>query len=357
MHIGLLFVYCLLIMASSLVGGFIPSVMRLGHRRMQMLLSVVGGLMLGVGVLHQLPHSLVAAQAGGKGIDWCVGWMVGGLLLTFFLIRWFHAHSHDEVDPADATSGGESSDCGQGGGCDHDHDHDHDHGSHGHHHHHHGHHHGHGHSGEEGMPRDAASATGWLGIFFGLSIHTLLDGVALGAHVAADAAHAEAHATGMWLLGVGTFLGVALHKPLDSLSITTLMASRGWSKQWQLLVNIGYSLMCPVGVVLFMVGARQFGENESLFVSAAVAMAAGVFICISLSDLLPEIEFHSHDRLLLSALLVLGLLMAWGVGLLEPDHAHDSGAATHVHSHDDGHNHGAAPDHGPSPFLKRRAAE
>ena len=92
---GLLAVYCGIVVGASLAGGFIPSIVRLGHRRMQMLLSVVGGLMLGVGLLHQLPHSIVIAKDGGAGIDWCVGWMVGGLMLTFFLIRWFHAHSHD----------------------------------------------------------------------------------------------------------------------------------------------------------------------------------------------------------------------------------------------------------------------
>ena len=120
-------------------------------------------------------------------------------------------------------------------------------------------------------------------------------------------------------------------------------AARGWSRRWQLAVNAGYSLMCPLGVLLFYVGAQQMSDSYSLFVSAAVAMAAGVFICIALSDLLPEIEFHSHDRLLLSGLLVLGLLMAWGIGLLEPSHAHSGDGRPEQHqSHDHDHDH----DHG-----------
>ncbi len=314
---GLLAVYCGIVVGASLAGGFIPSLVRLGHRRMQMLMSVVGGLMLGVGLLHQLPHSIVIASDGGAGIDWCVGWMVGGLVLTFFLIRWFHAHSHDTEHA----------------------------------HHHAGHTHGPacGHGREAGaglsLPvlseadtsvgesRGAAPAahSSWLGIFFGLSLHTLLDGFALGAHFAADAAHLHLGEHGLaglgwWLPGLGTLLGVALHKPLDSLSITSLMAARGWSKRHQTLVNFGYSLMCPLGVMLFHVGAYRIAENHSLFIAAAVAMAAGVFVCISLSDLLPEIEFHSHDRLLLSGLLTLGLALAWGIGFLEPEHAHSHGA-------------------------------
>jgi zinc and cadmium transporter len=188
-----------------------------------------------------------------------------------------------------------------------------------------------------------------LGIFFGLSLHTLLDGFALGAHFAADSAHLHLYEQGFsgigwWLPGLGTLLGVALHKPLDSLSITSLMAARGWSKRHQMLVNLGYSLMCPLGVFLFHVGAYRIAENHSLFIAAAVAMAAGVFVCISLSDLLPEIEFHSHDRLLLSGLLTLGLALAWGIGFLEPEHAHSHGPSqTHLEhgSGNDGHG-----DHG-----------
>ena len=51
-------------------------------------------------------------------------------------------------------------------------------------------------------------------------------------------------------------------------------------------------------------------------------MSAGVFICISLSDLLPEVQFHSHDRLKLSAALLLGIVTAWAIGFLEPAHTH-----------------------------------
>ncbi len=344
---GLLAVYCGIVVGASLAGGFIPSIVRLGHRRMQMLLSVVGGLMLGVGLLHQLPHSIVIAKDGGAGIDWCVGWMVGGLMLTFFLIRWFHAHSHDA-------------------------EHSHDHGGHGGHGHHGGHSHGPAcdHSEEasgrlklpvltevdlpvrESRGASPAANSSWLGIFFGLSLHTLLDGFALGAHFAADSAHLhlDEHGfggLGWWLPGLGTLLGVALHKPLDSLSITSLMAARGWSKRHQTLVNFGYSLMCPLGVMLFHVGAYRIAENHSLFIAAAVAMAAGVFVCISLSDLLPEIEFHSHDRLLLSGLLTLGLALAWGIGFLEPEHAHSHGDA-------DGHGGHSHASHGHVPGEANR---
>ena len=57
-----------------------------------------------------------------------------------------------------------------------------------------------------------------------------------------------------------------------------------------------------------------------------LAFAAGNFLCIALSDLLPELQFHQHDRLKLSAMLLLGIGMAYGLIYLE------SGGHDH-HSH------------------------
>jgi zinc and cadmium transporter len=57
-----------------------------------------------------------------------------------------------------------------------------------------------------------------------------------------------------------------------------------------------------------------------------LAFSAGTFLCISLSDLLPELQFHQHDRVKLSLALLLGLTVAYAAGRLEaaahPSHAH-----------------------------------
>ena len=64
--------------------------------------------------------------------------------------------------------------------------------------------------------------------------------------------------------------------------------------------------MCPLGAAAFFFGLQQFGSSHDVILAAALAFSAGVFLCISLSDLLPEVQFHSHDRLKLSfGLLVL----------------------------------------------------
>lgn len=316
----LLLIYCVLIALSSLLGGYLPSLLKLTHSRMQLLVSLIGGLMLGVAIFHQLPHAVEAMAGGGQqhafALDWCVAWLMVGLLTTFFMLRMFHFHNHEPV----ATDDDHDHLCGR----DHDHDHsqdclskhDHDHDS--------GHHHSH-------HPAQGAS---WIGIFLGLSIHTLIDGGALAANVEADALHSgECMA---WLLGLGTFLGVVLHKPLDSLSITTLMAAGGWSKRSRMLVNLGYALMCPLGAAAFYFGLQQMGTFHDVILSGALAFSAGVFLCISLSDLLPEVQFHSHDRMRLSFTLLLGVLLAFLIGYLEPAHTHGHGGGG-SHSHDHSH--------------------
>ncbi|MFG0297896.1 MAG: ZIP family metal transporter, partial [Maioricimonas sp. JB045] len=122
----LLAVYCVLIVAASLGGGTLPSVVRLTHTRMQLLISLIGGLMLGIGIFHMLPHALVElSHDPSYGIN-TVSWSVmAGIVVTFLLLRAFHFHQHGPADfgPTETTHDHD---------CDHDHDHDHDHAGHDH---------------------------------------------------------------------------------------------------------------------------------------------------------------------------------------------------------------------------------
>ena len=43
-----------------------------------------------------------------------------------------------------------------------------------------------------------------------------------------------------------------------------------------------------------------------------------MFLCIALADLLPEIQFHRHDRVKLTTALLAGILFAYGIGLVHP---------------------------------------
>lgn len=288
----LLIGYCFLICVASVCGGFVTSLFTLSHTRLQLLISFVGGLMLGVGVLHQLPHAVAVLtdEPPAVALNWTAAWLMAGLLAMFLLLRMFHFHQHEPCENEESAF--ENRECSHDRNAPHDH------------------------SQSAGM-----SSISWLGVTFGLCLHTILDGIALASHVHSDSLHHHHHA-GETLLGLGTFLGVLLHKPLDSLSIVSLMRAAGWSPVWRNAVNLGYALMCPLGAGLFYLGLQSFQLQEQLFASAALAFSAGVFLTIALSDLLPEVQFHSHDRLQLSLALLFGAISAWGIGFLEPAHAH-----------------------------------
>jgi zinc and cadmium transporter len=288
--------YCVLIVAASLLGGWLPTLVTLTHKRMQVMMSTVGGLMLGIALFHMLPHAL--HELGPERYDFVTGCVMVGLLTMFFLLRTFHFHHHDTAVP-------EEVEC-QGAAQAHDHPHEH-------------HHHDHHHHGAPHGPHDLS----WLGVFLGLGLHTLIDGIALAASVQSDLASA---AGGIWPLhGAGTFLAILVHKPLDAVSITSLMTARHWSVGAKLAVSAAFAAMCPLGATLFMLGLGRFSGIEQLVLGGALAFSAGVFLCISLSDLLPEMEFHSHHRLLLSGALLAGIAAAWLLHWLEPLHAHPPG--------------------------------
>ncbi len=296
----LLLVYCSAIIGASLLGGFIPHWIRLTHTRLQIALSFTAGAMLGVGLLHLVPHAYFMLQS----IDRTMGFALLGFLVMFFIERVFHFHHHGSPDEeASSEPSGHDHDCAHGH---HAHDHGRDHSGH-----HHGEPRGHAHGG--GRP------VSWSAALLGLALHSLLDGVALAASVSAELSE---HSHLRWA-GLAVFLVVVLHKPFDSLTLGTLMAVSGRSARLRHIVNVGYACAVPLGAALFEIGfAARDGETSAIWIGGALALAAGTFLCISTSDLLPELQFHTHDRGKLSAALIAGLALAWGIVFLE-ERGHD----------------------------------
>jgi zinc and cadmium transporter len=296
----MLVIYCVFVLFASLAGGWLPLVIRLTHTRLQIAISLVAGLMLGIALLHFLPDA--SEQLGS--LDRTVAWMLGGFLAMFFLQRFFHFHHHDlpEGDPEDC--------------CHEEHDaevHEHER------HHVEEHEHEHEHHAHT-LAEKSAQQLSWVGTALGLTLHSLLDGLAMAAAV-------EATARGQGLAGIGTALAVILHKPFDAMAVSTLMTAGGSSRFSRQLLNALFSLATPLGAALFYLGANHLAGSNQVFLGCALAFCAGTFLCIASSDLLPELQFHSHDRLKLSVALLLGVGVAVLIGAIEP-HEHNSEAPT-----------------------------
>jgi zinc and cadmium transporter len=271
--------FCVAIVGSSLLGGMLPLAGRLTHTRLQLYLSFAAGAMLGTTFFHMLPEAVELGSAAS------LRWAAVGLLGVFFLERWFAFHHHEApANPADPCP---------------PHAHDHAHGS--------------GHAaglvGGEAPGAIGAGSKGtalhWGIAALGLAVHTTVGGIAL----------ASASASGSRGTAWGVFLATIIHKPADSLTIVSLMLRAGVPARLAHLVNLGFAMLIPAGAILFAIGSRVFaGANTGPATAATLAFSAGTFLCIALSDLLPELQFHAHDRLPLSAALLGGLTLTAAAG-------------------------------------------
>ena len=273
----LLVVYCALALAAALVGGALPTLFKLSHARLQIAISFVAGLMLGLSLLGLLPHAMSELHSAHLA----TGWLLGGFLLMFFLQRFLPFHHHDVAE------GSPEEPCG------------------------------HSHS----LAERSARGLSWMGVAIGLSLHSIFDGLAMAAAVASDT-HGHGGA-----LSLGTALAVILHKPFGALAIITLMAASGATRKSRHLVNLAFALVTPLGALLFYFGAGAWAHEHPLWLGYALAFCAGTFLCIAGADLLPELQFHRHDRVRLSLALLAGLAVAVAItrfGHADHDHDHAS---------------------------------
>ena len=263
----LLTAYAVAIAAASLAGGWLPSLLGNSHTRTQMAMSLVAGLILGVALYHLLPHGVQRLE-GPDAVETAAWWMVLGVVFMVSLLRLVHFHQHDFSSEA--------------------------HNSH-------------------------VRPASWVGIAGGLSVCSVVEGLALGTSVLA----LERLGGGLSFASSGAFLAILLHKPLDALSITTVMRGAGTHRRTRLVVNASFAMLCPASAFLTVLGAEQLGTHQDAAVGRALALSAGALLCISLSDLLPETHFHSHDRGKLGACFLGGIGLAYALHLLE--------AGTHGH--------------------------
>jgi zinc and cadmium transporter len=274
---GLLVGYCVLALLAALAGGALPLFLHLTHTRLQVAVSFVAGLMLGLALIGLLPHALETSGSTHQ----ILLWLLGGFIVMFLLQRFLPFHHHDVIE------GNPLEPCG------------------------------HTHS----LAERSARSLSWVGVALGLSLHSIFDGLAIAAAVAAGA-HANHNA-----LGLGAALAVILHKPFSAMAISTLMLAGRASRNSQRLVNLAFALVTPLGALLFFLGAAPLANSHPGWLGAALAFCAGTFLCIACADLLPELQFHTHDRVRLTIALLVGIVVALLIarfGHAEGNHEHDA---------------------------------
>lgn len=259
----LLVLYAFGITLGSLLGALVPLARPPHPRRTRLLLSFSAGVMLGAAFFHMLPESI---EHGGMR---ALAWVPAGFLFLYLLERYVlvhvcaepengcEVHHHDE--PPGAVS------------------------------------HGHRH--------------GTLGIatFVGLTIHTLTDGLALGAGLDAGVAGS-------------VFVAILLHKIPSSFSLAAILLHDHYSVRRTLWLSVAFSLAVPTGATIYFAVAG-IADHDS-FGPYTLAFSAGTFLHLAVADIIPDLHRDRAMRLPLSLALLLGTTVMWAVSALGPAHGH-----------------------------------
>lgn len=224
------------------------------------------GLMLATSLLHAVPQAIESKTDLDALMYTLLGSILGFFLLQkFALLRHNHHHEHDGHD----------------------------------------HHHGH--------DAHMAGSGGWL-IVLGGSFHNFTDGVVIAAAFLTDVR-----------LGVVTALAIAAHEIPHKLGDFVILLNAGFSRNRALLLDVLSSATVVLGGVL---GWWFLGSAQAI-VPYMLMVAAGSFIYIAMSDLIPYVQHQSRVRDVIPqvSLIAAGVLLVWLLhGMAGESHGH-------VHTH------------------------
>eukprot|EP01083_Nonionella_stella_P024941 68689_1 len=294
---------------------------------------VACGVIISAALVHLLSEASIRlysaplpTSSGGNPYPWA--YLICGLsfiLLFFFerllihqLLHHHHHHGHQHKHDTSINDGGAE---------DHtDHHHHHNHHHHEHVHkveletelhesaslidHHHDHHHGvvPEHANDMFILLNQKNYFTAIVLLFGLGIHSILSGIALGA----SALNSQTLAMGIAILShkyLASFaLGCPLFKSLKSLKITILIA-------------IFFSLLTPVGIITGMLLMRTFGDNDWIS-DLFICVAAGTFLYVSICEIMiPEFsEDKTIEKKIYKSLSNMNSSNACVDDACEPDH-------------------------------------
>lgn len=127
--------------------------------------------------------------------------------------------------------------------------------------------------GEEACPNHRLGLTAFLG----LSVHSVISGMALGVGLL----EADNFSVSAALLAA-----ILVHKIPETLALMGLFAASGWTRRKIIIFLFLFSLMGPAGIIFGSVMNIQ----SPWFLSCALAVSAGTFLYIASSDLLPQLH-------------------------------------------------------------------
>lgn len=212
------YLFLLFIFVITFLGGWLPTVRTWSKSTFKMIISFCAGVLLGAVFFHILPES---APVLGDNLGYPI--MVG-FLLIFLLVKFIMVHPCEEGD------------------CDYH--------------------------------------TVGLAAYVGIGIHSVLDGVAIGAG-------------SLMNMSLVIILAVTIHKFPAALALSSMLVKGGEYSRGKILVSMFiFALATPLGAIFALALLKSMDE---VMVAVALGVSAGTFLFISISDLLPTV-YEEHEK-------------------------------------------------------------
>ena len=131
--------------------------------------------------------------------------------------------------------------------------------------------------------------------FLGLSVHSVLAGMALGIGLVG---------TTDISVTIALLAAILVHKIPETLALMALLKAAHWGRKQTFIVLVAFSAMGPSGI---LAGAHFHFDSPS-FMGAALAFSAGTFLYIASGDLLPHLHRKMKQKWVNFAAFIAGLL-------------------------------------------------
>jgi len=157
--------------------------------------------------------------------------------------------------------------------------------------------HGHSHGPEVG--KDATMGTKVFALFlmFVLSVHGVIEGLALGVQTTHKGV-------------IAMFVAIISHRWVDSLALGSNFVRSESPSSTISLLSFAYSLITPFGIFIGLVFQWVLsGDNSVIFTAVITGVSAGTFVYIATIDILTEEFKSSRDRFLKFGFTVGGFLL------------------------------------------------
>lgn len=216
---------------------------------MEATVSLAAAVLLGNVFFHMLPELVQESQHEGFNFHTLATWMLGSIVFFFFTEKYLHWHN-----------------------CHHHQDHE-----------------DHQHSEKCVHPMG-------MNILIGDGLHNLIDGMAIAASFMLDTQ-----------LGILATLAIALHEIPQEIGDFSLLLYAGYSKTKALLLNLASALTAIIGGVVTYFYAQN--DNTELILTA---VAAGSFLYIAMSDIMPHLHNEKNKHYKTQVLwFILGLILIY----------------------------------------------